>query len=93
MIKPKLTPEEARKDHQQMLRFMALHALVGALIGAFAGFAIIWFDIGGIGSLIWKARNPVLAGLLIVAPFAFIFGGMATASAIITMPYDKKFRD
>ncbi len=93
MDKPKLTPEEARKDHRQMLRFMAINAAAGALIGALTALAIIWLDIGGIGTRIWQAANPVLAALLIVAPFAFVFGGLVTASAILTMPYEKKFRD
>jgi hypothetical protein len=86
MSKPKLTPEEARKDHWQMLRFMAL-------IGALTAIAIIWLDIGGIGARIDRAANPVIPILLLVAPFSFVFGGVVTASALLTMPYEKKFKD
>ena len=32
--KPELTPEEARRDHWRMLRFMMLNALIGSAIGA-----------------------------------------------------------
>ena len=93
MDKPELTPEAARKDHWQMLRFMAANAAGGALIGVLAALAIIWFDIGGIGTRIGHASNPVIPVLLLVAPFAFVFGGVVMASAILTMPYEKKFRD
>jgi len=31
--------------------------------------------------------------LLLVAPFAFVFGGVVAASALLTMPYEKKFKD
>ncbi|MBP1843209.1 hypothetical protein J2046_001463 [Rhizobium petrolearium] len=91
--KPELTPEEARRDHWQMLRFMGFHALAGALIGAGVGIALILFDIGGLGTLVARSANPVLPVLLVVVPFASIFGGAAAGSAILTLPYDKKYRD
>ncbi|WP_226951298.1 hypothetical protein [Rhizobium terrae] len=91
--KPRLTPEEARRDHWQMLRFMAFHALAGALIGASVGVALILLDIGGLGSQVLRAANPVLPVLLVIVPFASIFAGAAAASAILTLPYEKKYRD
>ncbi|MFB9949342.1 hypothetical protein ACFFP0_10810 [Rhizobium puerariae] len=91
--KPKLTPEEARRDHWQMLRFMGLHALAGILIGAGTGIALILLDIGGLGTQVSRAANPVLPVLLVIVPFASIFGGAAAASAILTLPYEKKYRD
>ena len=91
--KPELTPEEARKDHWRMLRYMMLHALVGGLIGAATAAAVILMDIGGIGTRITRAENPILPVLLLVVPFAALFGGAATASAILLLPYEKKYRD
>ena len=93
MEKPKLTPEEARKDHWQMLRFMAVNAAAGVLIGVCVAAAIVWLDIGGIGTRIGQAANPVIPVLLLVVPFATVFGGVVVASAILTMPYEKKFKD
>jgi hypothetical protein len=93
MERPELTPEEARKDHWRMLRFMMLHALVGGLIGAATAAAVILLDIGGIGTRIARAADPVMPVLLLVVPFAALFGGAATASAILLMPYEKKYRD
>ena len=91
--KPELTPEAARRDHRQMLVFLAVNAAAGILLGALAAAAIIWLDLGGIGARIEQASNPVVPVLLLVVPFATVFGGVVTASAIVTMPYEKKFRD
>ncbi|MCO5158976.1 MAG: hypothetical protein M9945_19950 [Aquamicrobium sp.] len=93
MDKPEMTPEEARKDHWQMLRFMAVNAAAGVLLGILTAAAIIWLDLGGIGTRIGQAANPVIPVLLLVVPFATVFGGVVTASALLTMPYEKKFRD
>ncbi len=91
--KPELTPEAARKDHRQMLTFLAVNAAAGVLLGVLTAAAIIWLDIGGIGQRIAQAANPAVPVLLLVVPFATVFGGVVTASAILTMPYEKKFRD
>ena len=91
--KPELTPEEARKDHWRMLRFMALNAALGSVIGALAAAALILLDVGGIGARIANAANPAIPVLLIAVPFASIFGGAMTASAIMLMPYEKRYRD
>ncbi|AYM07700.1 hypothetical protein G6L26_018195 [Agrobacterium radiobacter] len=91
--KPKMTPEAARLDHRQMLRFMAFNAAVGVLIGVCVGAALIFLDIGGLGARIGRAANPVVPVLLVVVPIASLFGAAATASAILMMPYEKKFRD
>ncbi|MNU86761.1 hypothetical protein D3C71_765330 [compost metagenome] len=91
--KPKMTPEAARLDHRQMLRFMAFNAAVGVLIGVCVGAALIFLDIGGLGARIGRAANPLVPVLLVVVPIASLFGAAATASAILMMPYEKKFRD
>jgi hypothetical protein len=91
--KPEQTPEAARKDHRQMLIFLAVNAAAGVLLGILTAVAIIWLDIGGIGTRIGQAANPVIPVVLLVLPFATVFGGVVTASAIITMPYEKKFKD
>lgn len=85
-----LTPEEARRDHWEMLRFLAINAAFGALLGAGITFLLIWLDIGGLGTRIVHAQNPVLPAVLIGAPLALTFAAAVTASAIMLMPYRKK---
>lgn len=91
--KPRMTPEEARRDHRDMLRFMALNAAGGALIGIILGASLIFLNIGGLWNLLMRAANPVLPLLLVMVPFASLFVAAATASAILTLPYERKFRD
>ncbi len=91
--KPKLTPEEARRDHREMLRFLGLNALLGISIGISVGIALIALDIGGLRGLIMRATNPILPLLLVLVPFASLFGGAAAASAILTLPYESKFQE
>ncbi|MBX3598271.1 MAG: hypothetical protein KF874_11945 [Rhizobiaceae bacterium] len=87
-----MTPQEARRDHVQMLRFMLFHAGIGSVIGMVTASAIILMDIGGFGTRIENAANPLIPILLVVVPFASIFGGAAAASAILLLPYERRFK-
>lgn len=91
--KPKLTPEEARRDHWEMLRFLGLNALLGIVIGVSVGIALIALDIGGLRGLMIRAENPILPLFLVLVPFACLFGGAAAASAILILPYESKYRE
>ncbi|MCG6858679.1 MAG: hypothetical protein LJE67_11510 [Salaquimonas sp.] len=85
------TPEELRRDHWQMLGFLALNAAIGVFAGIGVAAALIWLNIGGLGDRIAHASNPFLPILLITAPLALTFGAAAAASAIMMMPYKRKF--
>ncbi|MDP9836526.1 hypothetical protein J2T09_001270 [Neorhizobium huautlense] len=91
--KPRMSPEAARRDHRDMLRFMALNALGGMTIGLVVGAALILLDVGGLMGLLGRASNPVLPAFLVVFPLVLLFGAAAAATAIMTMPYETKFRD
>lgn len=90
-FKPKITPEEARRDHARMLRFLALNAVLGMALGLAVAVAVLLLDVGGIGSRVARSSNPVLPLLLIGFPMALVFGAAVTASAIWTMPYERRF--
>ncbi|WP_026616486.1 hypothetical protein [Ensifer aridi] len=87
-----MTPEAARRDHGQMLRYMALNALYGVLVGVATAGALIWLDIGSVGTLITRSTDPLLATAMVLVPFALVFGGAAAASSIALLPYRRKFR-
>jgi hypothetical protein len=89
---PEMTPETARRDHWQMLRYLAVNALYGALVGAAAAGALIWLNIGAVGTHIARSANPLLATAMVVVPFALLFGGAVTASSIALLLYRRKFR-
>ncbi|MDK1374350.1 MULTISPECIES: hypothetical protein [unclassified Sinorhizobium] len=89
---PVMTPEAARSDHWQMLRYLATNALYGVLVGVAAAGALIWLNIGAVGTHIARSANPLLAAAMVIAPFALLFGGAAAASSIALLPYRRKFR-
>lgn len=90
-FKPKITPEDARRDHARMLRFLALNAALGMALGLAVAATMLILDVGGIGSRVARSANPVLPLFLIGFPMALIFGGAVTATAIWTMPYERLF--
>jgi len=85
-----LTPEEARRDHWEMLRFLALNALCGAGLGLAVAIALIGLDIGGLRTHLGRASNGILPALMLIVPMALVFAAAVTASAIMLMPYKKK---
>ena len=92
-MKPKLTPEEARKDHLLMLRFMAFNALVGIAVGLLLTAALFWFDVGGLKTHAFRSGNFLAAAFLIGMPLSMLLGGVSIGTALMMMPYEKKYRD
>ena len=90
-LKPKMTPEEARRDHRRMLRFLGLNAGLGMVLGLVVATSIVVLDVAGIGSRIAHSSSPVLPLLLIGFPMALVFGAAVTATAVWTMPYERLF--
>jgi uncharacterized membrane protein len=90
-FKPKMTPEEARRDHARMLRFLGFNAAIGMTLGVIVTAAILFLDVAGIGSRIMHSSEPMLPLLLIGFPMALIFGAAVTATAVWTMPYERLF--
>lgn len=85
-----LTPEEARRDHWDMLRFLALNVLLGMGLGVLVAGSLLWFDIGGLGTHMARSRHPFIMSLLLFVPLALTFGSVVVGSAIMTMPYKRK---
>lgn len=85
-----LTPEEARRDHWEMLRFLALNVLFGMGLGVMVAASLLWFDIGGLWTHLVRSRHPIISGLLLFVPLALTFGSVVVGSAIMTMPYKRK---
>ena len=90
---PQMTPENARADHWSMLRFIGVNAAAGAVFGLLVAFALLWFDAGGLGTLVARSSDPVLWILLLAGPLALTFAAAVAGSAIMLMPYTRKFSD
>ncbi|MFN7101258.1 MAG: hypothetical protein ACK4N1_01415 [Pseudorhizobium sp.] len=87
-----MTPEEARRDHREMLWFLAINAAFGMGIGVALASAMVWFNLYGLGMHISRSQMPVLSFAMMAVPLALTFGGAVTATAIMLMPYERKKR-
>lgn len=67
----------------EWLRFLLLHASVGAALGVLVGAGLLITDVVGIGTLLWESRAPVAAGALYFISFASTFAAGSTATAIM----------
>ncbi|MCD2174616.1 hypothetical protein [Rhizobium sp. C4] len=88
-----MTQHEARKDHHEMLRFLAINAAFGIFIGLVLTAALLYFDIGGFWTRVQHSSMPAIAILLVAAPLSLLLGGASMSTAIMLMPYEKKFED
>jgi flagellar biosynthesis protein FliR len=91
MSKPIMTPEEARKDHEQMLRFMAKRFALGLIIGLTCATLIFIFDIGHLGTHLLRASNPIIPIFLLAVPMGLTTGAIVLCIAIWTLPYEAKY--
>ncbi|MEZ5871301.1 MAG: hypothetical protein R3D32_05540 [Nitratireductor sp.] len=90
ILRDEQTPAEHRDDHRRMLRYMAVNAAGGVVIGLLVTAAIFGFNIATLGERVAHTANPVLPVFLVGAPLALLFGGAAAASSIILLPYRKR---
>ncbi|MCO6187161.1 hypothetical protein [Rhizobium sp. L1K21] len=92
-MKPKLTPEEARRDHNAMLFFMARHFVYGVIAGIIVSASIFYFDIGNLRTHTTRASNKFVPVFLITLPMCILFGGSALGGALMMMPYGTKYHE
>jgi hypothetical protein len=88
-----LTREEARKDHEAMLRFMAMRFALGLLVGLICAGSIFLLDVGGLGSRLARASDPIIPVFLIAVPMGLTFGAVAVCIAIWVLPYEAKYQE
>jgi flagellar biosynthesis protein FliR len=85
-----MTPEEARREHHQMLRFMALRFALGLSIGLTCAALVFILNIGHLGTHLMRTDNPIIPVFLIAVPMGLTFGAVALCIAIWMLPYDSK---
>lgn len=72
-----------------LIRLLVWNAIAGATLGVlFAGFLLYW-DVGGIGSLLLRSDQPLPALLLLFGGFAVTFGSAVCGTAIMGLEDDR----
>ncbi|WP_312222091.1 hypothetical protein [Rhizobium rhizoryzae] len=85
-----MTPDEARDDHWQMLRFLGFNAGFGFAIGLLIAVALVWMNVGDLGTRMARSANPPLVFFMLSVPLAFTFASAVLGSAVMLMPYKRK---
>jgi len=76
----RLHEERARKE---MFRFLGFHLAVGSFGGCFIGVLILWIDLAGLRTLLWKSEDAFLMGFLLFASLILTFGAIGMGIGIM----------
>jgi len=68
----------------KLIRFVLQHFAIGVVLGWASALMVIWYDIGGIGTLLARHDSAALTGLFF-AKGGLYFGTIATSVAIMNM--------
>jgi uncharacterized RDD family membrane protein YckC len=79
---------EPRHDYR-LIRFLVRHAVTGVMAALLVVYAIIKFDLFGLGTLVESSRHGALALLLLFTGLAATFGSLAMGTAVFMLPKDE----
>ncbi len=71
---------------QRLLRFLAVNALIGIVVGWVLLAALILLDVARLGQLLWASEDRVTTIILAAAGFGVTFGSLAMGTAIFLLP-------
>lgn len=72
------------KNAPTLLLFLAMHALIGIIIGLGASAAVIWFDLAGLGTR-FAADPGWLAETVFLAQMCLTFGAIQMGVAVMLL--------
>ena len=67
----------------KLVRFLALHAVFGVIVGCGLGALLLTVDVAGLGSLMVDSDMWLIAGLLYFSGLAVTFGGAMMSTAVL----------
>jgi hypothetical protein len=72
-------------QRHRLARAVILNWAFGMSIGVFCAGLLLAFDIFGIRSLLWRSDVAVVGAAMLCAAFAFTFGGVVAAAAVMQL--------
>ena len=70
-------------ERHRLAQAMVINWAFGMGIGAFCAALLLAFDIFGLRSLLWRSDVAFVGSAMLCAAFAFTFGGVVAAAAIM----------
>ncbi len=72
----------------KLFRFLLINTLVGVGASWLLLAALLMADVWGLGGLVARSQDGVLAIAMLAAGFAITFGSASVATAVLTMRYE-----
>ncbi len=76
----------------RLVRAMIVNWAFGMAVGVFCALLILAFDFVGLRSLLWRSDALIPGLVLLCASFAFTFGGVVCAAAVMSVGADDESR-
>ena len=67
----------------RLVRTMIVNWLGGMAVGIVCAALLLTFDVAGVRSLLWRSDMAFAGTLMLMAAFAFTFGGLVCAAAVM----------
>jgi len=83
--------ERARQSwrrQDRLVRMMITNWIVGMFVGVFCAVILLSLDVAGLRTLLWRSDMPIAATLMLLGAFAFTFGGLVCAAAVMMAGHD-----
>jgi hypothetical protein len=60
----------------------------GMIVGMICAVLLLSLDVAGLRTLLWRSDMPIAATLMLMGAFAFTFGGLVCAAAVMMAGHD-----
>ncbi len=76
------------RRQDRLVRTMIANWLGGMVVGVVFAVVLLWLDVSGLRTLLWRSDMPITATLMLMGAFAFTFGGLVCAAAVMMAGHD-----
>jgi len=74
----------------RLLRFLAINMAIGTVAGWAFLAALLWFDVGGLSTLVLAASDKYLAIAMMMIAIMITWGSLAMGTALFMIPKDPR---
>jgi len=76
------------RRQDRLVRMMVVNWVGGMVVGIVCSVLLLSLDVAGLRTLLWRSDMPVTATLMLMGAFAFSFGGLVCAAAVMMTGHD-----
>ncbi|MCU0831587.1 MAG: hypothetical protein MUC58_08750 [Rhizobiaceae bacterium] len=73
----------------KLIRFVIVNSAIGVLIGWGVAFAMMWFNVNGLGQMYMHAEHQGIIAFILMLSFGVTFGFAYLTTAVMMIPTDK----